>query len=294
MASCHSYRRSSFNQSAYTQAMKKSILITGCSSGIGHDAALTLHARGWRVFATCRQDSDCARLRENGLESFRLDYADEASLQAAVAEVGQRTDGCLDALFNNGAFAIPGALEDVPRAALREIFEVNVFGQIDLINRCLPMLLAADAPRVVNCSSVLGFAAIPYRGAYNATKFALEALTDTMRRENRHGPIRFILIEPGPIDTRIRENAVPHFEKWIDWESSRKREFYERSFRPRLYRTNKRKDRFELPPSAVTKKLIHALESQRPKARYFVTVPTYFASAVARLLPSAWQDALLS
>jgi len=273
--------------------MQKSILITGCSSGIGHDAALTLHARGWRVFATCRQESDCGRLQEKGLESFRLDYADEASLQAAVAEVGQRTGGRLDALFNNGAIAIPGALEDVPRAALRSIFEVNVFGQIDLINRSLPMLLAADNARVVNCSSVLGIAAIAYRGAYNATKFALEALTDTLRRENSNGPVRFILIEPGPIDTRIRENAIPHFEKWIDWEKSRKRSYYETSFLPRLYRTDKRKDRFELPPSAVTKKLIHALESPRPKPRYFVTVPTYFASAVARLLPSAWQDALL-
>jgi NAD(P)-dependent dehydrogenase (short-subunit alcohol dehydrogenase family) len=274
--------------------VSKSILITGCSSGIGHDAALTLHARGWRVFATCRQESDCARLQAQGLESFRLDYADEASLQGAVAEVRQRTGGRLDALFNNGAFAIPGAVEDIPRAALREIFEVNVFGQIDLINRCLPMLLAAGAARVVNCSSVLGFAAIPFRGAYNATKFALEALTDTLRRENLRGPVRFILIEPGPIDTRIRENAIPHFEKWIDWERSRKREFYERSFRPRLYRTSKRKDRFELPPSAVTKKLIHALESSRPKPRYFVTVPTYFAGAITRLLPTRWQDALLS
>jgi NAD(P)-dependent dehydrogenase (short-subunit alcohol dehydrogenase family) len=274
--------------------VSKSILITGCSSGIGHDAALTLHARGWRVFATCRQESDCARLQAQGLESFRLDYADEASLQRAVAEVRQRTGGRLDALFNNGAFAIPGAVEDIPRAALREIFEVNVFGQIDLINRCLPMLLAAGAARVVNCSSVLGFAAIPFRGAYNATKFALEALTDTLRRENLRGPVRFILIEPGPIDTRIRENAIPHFEKWIDWERSRKREFYERSFRPRLYRTSKRKDRFELPPSAVTKKLIHALESSRPKPRYFVTVPTYFAGAITRLLPTRWQDALLS
>jgi NAD(P)-dependent dehydrogenase (short-subunit alcohol dehydrogenase family) len=273
--------------------MSKSILITGCSSGIGYDAATTLHERGWRVFATCRKESDCARLQQQGLESFRLDYADEASLTAAVAEVERRTDGRLDALFNNGAYAVPGAVEDLPRGALRAIFEVNVFGQIELINRCLPMLIASGDARVVNCSSVLGFAAIPYRGAYNATKFALEGLTDTMRRENLDGPVAFILIEPGPIDTRIRENAIPHFEKWIDWQASRKRDFYEKSFRPRLYRKDKKKDRFELPPSAVTQKLIHALEAPRPRRRYFVTVPTWFASAVTRLLPTAWQDALL-
>lgn len=274
--------------------MGKSILITGCSSGIGFDAAVTLHERGWRVFATCRQEADCAKLTERGLESFRLDYADAACVEAAVDEVRARNDGRLDALFNNGAYAIPGAVEDLPRDALRAIFDVNVFGQIELINRCMPLLLAAGEARVVNCSSVLGFAAIPYRGAYNATKFALEALTDTLRRENRRGPVKFILIEPGPIDTRIRENAVPHFEKWIDWQASRKRAFYEKSFLPRLYRTTKRKDRFELPPSAVTKKLIHALESPRPRPRYFVTVPTYFAGMITRLLPTAWQDALLS
>ena len=270
----------------------KSVLITGCSSGIGYDAATTLHERGWRVFATCRKEADCDRLRREGLESFRLDYADEASIAAAVSEVHRRTDGSLNALYNNGAYAIPGAVEDLPRGALRETFEVNVFGQIDLINRCLPMLLAAGDARIVNCSSVLGFTSIPYRGAYCATKYALEALTDALRRENKTDGLWFILIEPGPIDTRIRENAAPHFEQWINWRASRKRDHYENNFRPRLYRQDKKKDRFELPPAAVTKKLIHALESRRPRPRYFVTLPTWFAGAVARL-PTAWQDALL-
>ncbi|MDX1563719.1 MAG: SDR family NAD(P)-dependent oxidoreductase, partial [Gammaproteobacteria bacterium] len=257
--------------------MSKAILITGCSSGIGYDAAVTLHARGWRVFATCRQQTDCERLAQQGLESFRLDYTDETSIRSAVAEVENRTGGKLDALFNNGAYALPGAVEDVPRGGLRAIFETNVFGPFDLMNRLLPQLLNTADPRVVNCSSVLGFAAIPFRGAYSATKAAMESLTDTARRENRKGPIKFILIEPGPISTRIRENAIPHFEKWIDWEASRKRNFYEKTFRPRLYRTDNKKDRFELAPAAVTAKLIHALEARRPKPRYFVTVPTHFA-----------------
>ncbi len=273
--------------------MSKSILITGCSSGIGYDAAKTLHSRGWRVFATCRKESDCRRLLAEGLDSFQLDYADEASIARAVAELETRTGGTLDALFNNGAHALPGAVEDLPREGLREIFEVNVFGPFDLLNRCLPMLRAASDARVVNCSSVLGFAAIPFRGAYCATKFSIEALTDAMRRENRHESIRYILIEPGPIATKIRENAIPHFEKWIDWRQSRLRNFYKNTFRPRLYGTDKRKDRFELPPAAVTKKLLHALEARRPKRRYFVTVPTYLANLATRLLPTSVQDRVL-
>ena len=182
----------------------------------------------------------------------------------------------------------------MPRAALREIFEVNLFGQFDLIRRCMPLLLKAADPRVVNCSSVLGFAAIPFRGAYTATKFAMEALTDTLRRENRRGPVRYILIEPGPIATRMRQNAIPHFERWIDWQASGKRELYEKHLRPRLYAEHAARDRFELAPAAVTRKLIRAIESRRPRHRYFVTVPTYFASFVTRLLPTSWQDAILS
>jgi NAD(P)-dependent dehydrogenase (short-subunit alcohol dehydrogenase family) len=273
--------------------MNKSILITGCSSGIGYDAAKTLHARGWRVFATCRQEADCVRLRDEGLESFRLDYADEGSLEEAVAEVAKRSGGVLDALYNNGAYAIPGAVEDVPRDALRAIFETNLFGPFDLINHCLPMLLAADDARVINCSSVLGFAALPFRGAYNATKFAMEGLTDTLRRENRRDSIRYILIEPGPIVTRMRDNAAVQFKKWIDWENSRKRRVYERHMIPRLYSQERVRDRFELQPAAVTAKLIHALEAQHPRHRYFVTTPTYLANLVTRLLPTSWQDRFL-
>lgn len=273
---------------------RRTVLVTGCSSGIGYDAARTLNERGWRVLATCRQERDCVRLRGEGLESFRLDYADESSLQAAAAEAAERTEGRLDALFNNGAYALPGAVEDVPREALRAIFETNLFGPFDLIRRCLPMLIASGDARVVNCSSVLGFAAVPFRGAYTSTKFAMEGLTDTLRRESKRDTVRYILIEPGPIATRIRQNAAVQFDKWIDWESSRKRRVYEKHMIPRLHSQETTRDRFELPPSAVTKKLVHALEAKRPRARYFVTTPTYLASLVTRLLPTAWQDRLLA
>jgi NAD(P)-dependent dehydrogenase (short-subunit alcohol dehydrogenase family) len=269
---------------------QKSILITGCSSGIGYDAAHGLAARGWRVFATCRKETDCARLRDEGLESFVLDYADEASIKAAVAETLKRTGGTLDALYNNGAHATPAAVEDVPRGALREIFEVNFFGYFDLINQILPVMHAQGHGRIVNCSSVLGVAALRWRGAYSATKFAMEGLTDTLRLELHGTGIDVVLIEPGPIGTQIRENSISHFERWIDWENARLRRDYETLLRPRLYHPAAKKDRFELPASAVTAKLIHALESPRPRARYFVTTPTYLVSAAKRLLPARVVD----
>lgn len=272
---------------------QRSILITGCSSGIGLDAARGLNARGWRVFATCRQEVDCERLRGEGLESFRLDYADEASIEAAVAETLQRTGGALDALYNNGAFACPGAVEDLPRGALREIFETNLFGYHDLTRRVIPVMRAQGHGRIVNCSSVLGLVGAKWRGAYVATKFAMEGLTDVLRIEMRGTGIDIILIEPGPIATKIRANAVPHFEKWVDWENSARRDQYV-ALRGRLYGVKTKKDAFELGPEAVTAKLIHAVEAKRPKARYYVTTPTYLMGALRRVLPTRALDWLIA
>lgn len=274
--------------------MTKSVLITGCSSGIGHDAAHGLKARGWRVLATCRQEKDCARLRDEGLESFRLDYADEDSLGAAVAEALERTGGRIDALFNNGAFACPGAVEDLPRGALREIFETNLFGVHDLTRRLIPAMRAQGGGRIVNCSSVLGFTAMRWRGAYVATKFAMEGLTDVLRIEMRDTPIEVVLIEPGPITSKIRENAVPHFERWIDWRASARAAQYEATLLKRLYAPKSGPDPFELPASAVTARLVHALESRRPRPRYYVTTPTHAMGALRRLLPTRALDWVLA
>ena len=272
---------------------QRSILITGCSSGIGLDAARGLRARGWRVFATCRQEADCERLRGEGLESFRLDYADEASIAAAVAEALARTGGTLDALFNNGAFACPGLVEDLPRGALREIFETNLFGYHDLARRVIPAMRAQGHGRIVNCSSVLGLVGMTFRGAYVATKFAMEGLTDVMRIELRGSGIEVVLIEPGPIATKIRENAIPHFEKWIDWETSARADLYLK-LRGRLYDKKTRKDAFELDPAAVTARLVHAVEARRPKARYYVTTPTYLMGIARRVLPTRALDWLIA
>jgi len=272
---------------------EKSILITGCSSGIGYDAAHGLKARGWRVFATCRAEQDCARLRDEGLESFRLDYRDEASIASALAEVLDRTGGTLEALYNNGAYALPGAVEDLPRDGLRAIFETNLFGYHDLIRQVIPVMRAQGHGRIVNCSSILGLVTMRWRGAYTATKYAMEGLTDTLRLEMRGSGIHVSLIEPGPITAKIRENAIPHFEKWIDWENSAFADEYRATLIPRLYESNG-PDPFELPASAVTKKLIHAIEAARPKPRYYVTTPTHLMGTLRRILPTRAMDWILA
>jgi len=271
----------------------RSILITGCSSGIGLDAARSLAARGWRVLATCRRPQDCAALRAEGLESFALDYADPGSVAAGAAEALARTGGRLDALFNNGAFALPGAVEDLPRGALAAIFETNLFGWHDLTRRVIPAMRAQGHGRIVNCSSVLGLVGIRWRGAYVATKFALEGLTDVLRLEMADTGIHVILIEPGPIGTRIRLNAIPHFERWIDWQGSARAGQYRASLLRRLYE-DRGPDRFERPPAAVSATLLRALESPRPRARYRVTLPAHAMALARRLLPGAALDRLLA
>ena len=273
--------------------MQKSILITGCSSGIGLDAAHGMRARGWRVFASCRQQRDCDRLRAQGFESPRIDYTDRDSISSGLSYVLEATDGTLDALFNNGAHGLPGAVEDVPTDALRHIFETNVFGWHELTRQVIPVMREQGHGRIVQCSSVLGLVAFPWRGAYVATKYAIEGLTDTLRLELRDTDIQVVLIEPGPITSKLREKAIPVFEKYIDWENSALREKYEGSLLKRLYE-NSAPDRFELPASAVTDKLAHAVEARRPKPRYYVTTPTYVAGVLRRILPTKATDRILS
>ncbi|WP_238987381.1 SDR family oxidoreductase [Roseovarius dicentrarchi] len=271
----------------------RAILITGCSSGIGYDAAHGLAARGWRIFASCRQAADCERLRSEGFESPLIDYADAATIKTGLAEVLKATGGRLDALFNNGAYACPGLVEDLPTGALREIFETNLFGWHDLTRRVIPVMRAQGHGRIVQCSSVLGLVTLPWRGAYNATKFAVEGLTDTMRIELRGTGIHVCLIEPGPVTSRIRHNSIPHFERWVDWQNSARAEEYRAGLQKRLY-AEKGPDRFELPPSAVTAKLAHAIEARRPRVRYYVTAPTHAMGLARRILPARALDWILS
>lgn len=273
-----------------TNGGARPILITGCSSGIGHHLAHALHGRGWRVFASCRKAGDCARLEGEGLESPRIDYEEPESIESGLAEVLARTDGRLDALFNNGAYAIPGALEDISLAAMRQIFEANFLGWHELTRRALPVMRRQGFGRIVMNSSVLGLGYVRIRGAYIATKHALEGYTDTLRLELRGTPVRVILLEPGPIRTKFRLNARAQYERWIDRENSAWAEFYRDVVDPRLYGGVQKPDPFELGPEATTRKMIHALESRHPRARYYVTTPTYIVGLMRRLLPTGLLD----
>ncbi len=267
------------------------ILITGCSSGIGHCVAHGLKARGWRVFATARQPADVERLRAEGLESLPLDLCDATSIQSAVAEVLAQTGGRLDALFNNAGYGQPGAVEDVSRAALREQLETNVLGAHELTGLVIPVMRRQGRGRILYNSSVLGLVAFPYRGAYVASKFALEGLADTLRLELAGTGIQVSLIEPGPILSRFRDNAHAAYQRHIHAESSPHREQYA-AMEARLRKKGPAAP-FTLPPEAVLKRVIHALESPRPRARYPVTVPTYLFSTLRRLLPTRLLDVIL-
>ena len=211
---------------------QKSLLITGCSSGIGYDAAHRLTARGWRVFATARKPEDVERLNAEGLESLLLDHTDPETIRAALAEATRRTGGGLDAVFANGAHGLPAATEDLPIEALREIFETNFFGVHELTRQALPIMREQGHGRIVFNSSILGFTAFLWRSAYVATKYALEGYADTLRIEFAGTDIHTVLIEPGPIATEIRRKSQPHFERWIDWENSPRRAAYETKVMP--------------------------------------------------------------
>ncbi len=268
-------------------ADQKAILITGCSSGIGYACATVLKARGYRVFATVRNGEDKARLEAEGLEVLIMDYRDSVSLRACVAEVATRTGGKLYGLFNNGAHGQPGAVEDLSRSVLEQQFSSGFFGWHELTVLCLPLIRANGGGRIVNCSSVLGLVAMKWRGAYSAMKFALEGLTDTMRLELRGTGIHVSTIEPGPIATRFVEHALAAFERNINVGASHYKPAYERQ-RAKLGKGGS--DRFKLPPEAVATTLIHALESPRPRAHYYVTVPTHLVGVARRLLPSRLMD----
>ena len=273
---------------------KRSILITGCSSGIGLCVARGLAQRGYRVFASARRKADVDRLTESGienLESLQLDLDDSFSIINAVKLVTQKTGGKLYALFNNGAYGQPGAVEDLSREVLRAQFETNLFGWVELTNRVIPLMRAQGEGRIIQNSSILGFIGLPFRGAYNATKYAIEGISDTLRLE-LHGTGIFVsLIEPGPIESRFRANAFRYYQKNIDRDHSVFRDVY-LGMESRLTREGPAMP-FTLPPEAVLKRVIHALESKRPRPRYYVTFPTYLFGYLKRLLSSRMLDRML-
>ncbi len=270
----------------------RTVLVTGCSSGIGHTVAHGLRKRGHRVVASARKVEDVERLREEGLEAVRIDLDDSRSIAEGLEMALAITGGTLYALFNNGAYGQPGAVEDLSREALRAQFETNLFGWVELTNRIIPLMREAGEGRIIQNSSVLGLVAMAYRGAYNASKYALEGITDTLRLELRGSGIHVSLIEPGPVESRFRANAYHAWQRWIDAERSFHRESY-RAMEARLKRPGPAAP-FTVPPEAVLKRVIHALESPRPQVRYYVTFPTYLFATLRRILPYTWLDAMLA
>lgn len=274
-----------------TASKGRPVLITGCSSGIGRCVAEGLRSRGYRVFATARKEADVQRLVADGFESLKLDLSDSASIAAALDEILERTGNRLYALFNNGGYGQPGAVEDLALETLRAQFEVNFFGWHELTRRVLPVMRAQGEGRIVQNSSVLGFITLKYRGAYNASKFAVEGWSDTLRLELDGTNIHVCLIEPGPIISRFRENAYRAFKANIDVGRSPHQKGY--AALERRLADNENEPPFALPARAVLKKVVHALESDRPKSRYYVTVPTYAFGVLKRMLPTRLLDRLL-
>ena len=271
--------------------IKKNILITGCSTGIGKHCAIALFKDGWNVFATARKDEDLQMLRDAGLDAIYLDYTDTKSIHTCFDTVMQKTKGRIDALFNNGAYGQPGAVEDLPTDVLRKQFETNFFGWHELTNLVVPVMRKQGYGRIVHCSSVLGWVSAPWRGAYNSSKYALEGLASAMRMELDDTDIYVSLIEPGPIKTAFPQNALAAFLENIDRENTPHKTRYEQE----LKRLNSGGgvNRFRLEPEAVYKKLNHALNAKRPKAHYGVTVPTHIMDFARRLLPTRLVDKML-
>jgi len=272
-------------------SLSKTILITGCSSGIGYTTAIELQKRGHHVIATARKSEDVCRLTQEGFTAIRLDLADSRCICQAVSQAIELTEGKIDALFNNGAFGQPGAVEDLTRDVLRFQFESNLFGTHELTNLLIPLMRKQGHGRIIYNSSVLGLVAMRYRGAYNASKFALEALADTLRLELYGTNIHISLIEPGPILSDFRKNSYALYKKNIDPTHSFHKETYN-TLETRLQKEGAAAA-FTLPAKAVTEKVIHALEAKQPKMRYYVTFPTYLFAFLKRILPMSWLDSLL-
>lgn len=263
----------------------RTIIVTGASSGIGAYCARALKTDGWRVFATARKVDDIAKLEADGIETLYLDYREPESIADMVEAVLERTGGKLDALYNNGAHAQPGAVEDLPVEALREQFEANLFGWHDLTRRIVPVMRAQGQGRIVHCSSILGLTPVPFRGAYAASKHALEGLMLCLRQELEGSGVQVSLIEPGPIASKIASNGLPWFLKHIDHENSVHRDAYQAQLQ-RLQQGGSQSP-YKLGPEAVYKVLTHALLSQRPRPHYVVTMPARIGVLLKRLLPAS-------
>lgn len=267
---------------------KQIILITGCSTGIGFDAVFALQKRGHRVIASCRKEEDVHRLQELGCEAVLLDVSDSNSIHQAFSQVLTRTEGRLDVLINNAGYGQAGALEDISREVLRAQFETNVFGLLELTNLAIPIMRKQEQGRIINVSSILGVVSMPFRGAYNASKYAVEGVSDTLRLELSATDIKVITIEPGPIESKFRDNVVDGSLKKINIDNSH----FSNQYKAMLgnYKQKKTDSVFTKKSQAVIDCFIHAIESKKPKAKYAVTFPAHLLIFLKRVLSTKWMD----
>ena len=279
----------------YPPCTSKTVLVTGCSSGIGLATAKLLRDRGWNVAPTARKAEDLDRLRAEGFDPIALDVTDSASIADAANAVLECFDGQLGALVNNAGFGLTSAIEDAPRAMFRDIFEVNVFGLQELTNRFIPIFRKQGAGRIVNVSSVLGELSLPFVGIYSASKFALEAVSDALRRELFDSGVSVTLVQPGPIETKFSTNLAHRTDEFKANPDSPFFSFYREIIETRKNGTAHRTaGSFMKPPEAVAKKIFQTLESRYPKRRVRITLPAYFGAFAHHALPTAWVDAIMT
>ncbi|MGE4488796.1 MAG: SDR family NAD(P)-dependent oxidoreductase [Kiritimatiellales bacterium] len=272
----------------------KTVLVTGCSSGIGLATARLLKKNGWQVVPTARREVDLEKLRAEGFEPVALDVTDSDSIAAAVTDVLKRFNGQLGAIVNNAGFGLTSAIEDAPRAMFRDMFEVNVFGMQELTNRLIPVFRRQGCGRIVNVSSVLGEISLPFAGIYSATKHAVEAVSDALRRELAGSGVAVSIVQPGPIETKFSENLAHRTDRYPKNPDSPFLSFYKEAIETRKTgKAHRTAGAFMKPPEAVARKIFQCLESPKPKIRVRVTAVAYFGAFVRRFLPAALIDAIM-
>ena len=268
---------------------KKNILITGCSSGIGYDVAHYLHENGYKVYATARKQKDVERLNSEGLDAYKLDVTSASDIEEMLSIIVSN-DSAIYAVFNNAGYGQPGALEDISTDVLKEQFETNLFGLHELTRQSLSIMRKQGYGRIIQHSSVLGIIALRFRGAYNASKYAIEGLCDTLRLELMDTDIYVCTVNTGPVHSDFRKNAIIKFKQNVTHLGSN----YEEEYKKELLDTQtKDDDIFTKDSIVVIRNILDALESKKPKPRYYNTFATHLLGSLKRVLTTSVLDKVL-
>jgi NADP-dependent 3-hydroxy acid dehydrogenase YdfG len=268
----------------------KAVLITGCSSGIGHVTAEFLASQGWNVYASARRLESIADLQARGCKTLALDVTDEASMSAAVKQVTE-AEGAIGVLINNAGYSQSGAVETVPVDAVRRQFETNVFGLLRICQLALPGMRDQGWGKVVNIGSMGGKLTFPGGGIYHSTKYALEALSDALRFEVRGFGVDVILIEPGLITTGFGDVASGSVSAAPDEGPYARFNRHVAKLTAEAYKGPMIK--LGGGPEAVASTIAKALAAKRPKARYPVTASAHLLINQRRLTPDRIWDLIM-